>query len=296
MSTIAKHMTGAIKKSKPVDHATDQKHRDKGGAAADRQTSAKPSSIKVVRIRVEDVRVPKKWRSINKEKLESIAKSMKGIGHRNPISVRAIKNGFRLITGRHRLEAAKKLEWKRINAIVMRGDKLDQRIWHDAENLERGDLTALERAESEARMAKNLAKRAARDAHPGGHQPHDKGVTKAAKVIGVSRDNIRRSKTIAAISSVAKEAARDVGLADNGAALLKVAKEPTPEAQVRKVRELATPKGASKPELSKKERKQFNGLKRTFAEATDHRRAWKRAGKSARDRFIAHIRKLAPSE
>ena len=65
----------------------------------------------------------------NKEKLESIAKSMKGIGHRNPISVRAIKNGFRLITGRHRLEAAKKLEWKRINAIVMRGDKLDQRIW-----------------------------------------------------------------------------------------------------------------------------------------------------------------------
>ena len=179
----------------------------------------------------------------------------------------------------------------------MRGDKLDQRIWHDAENLERADLTALERAESEARMAKNLAKKAARHAHPGGHQPHEKGDSKAAKVIGVSRDNVRRSRMIAAISSAAKEEAKGAGLADNGAALLKIAKEQTPEAQIRKVRELATPKGASsKPELSKKERKQLKQLKRTFREATDHCRAWKRACKIVRDRFIAHIRKLAPSE
>ena len=91
MTTIAKQMTAATKKSNPLDHAMDQKRRDKAGRVADRKTGAKPSSIKVVTVRVEDVRVPKKWRSINKEKLESIAKSMKGIGHRNPISVRAIK-------------------------------------------------------------------------------------------------------------------------------------------------------------------------------------------------------------
>ena len=183
-----------------------------------------------------------------------------------------------------------------IDAIVMRDDKLDRQIWHNAENLDRADLTVLERAEAVAQRAKDEAKKAAQDAHPGGRQPQDKGVSKAAKAIGVSREDVRRSKTVAAISSAAKEAAKDAGLADNEAALLKVAKEQTPEAQVRKVRDLAKPKGTLKPDFSDKERTQFNRLKRTFAEATDHRRAWKRACKIARDRFIARIRKLALSE
>jgi ParB family chromosome partitioning protein len=220
---------------------------------------------------------------------------MEQIGLRTPISVRSSKKGIQLVAGRHRLEAAKKLGWKRIEAIVMRGDKLDRRIWHHAENLDRADLTALERAEAVAQRAKDVAKKAAQDAHPGGRQPHDKGVSKAAKAIGVSRDSIRRSRAIAAISPAAKKAASDAGLTDNEAALLKIAKEPTPDAQVLKVHDLAKPKQTLKPDFPDKERKQFNRLKRTFAEATEHRRAWKRARKIARDRFIAHICKLTTS-
>jgi ParB/RepB/Spo0J family partition protein len=296
MATIAKRMTAAAKKSKPVDHAMDEKRRDKTGAAADSKTGAKPSSVQIVRVRVDDVEVPDRWRSINEKALEVIVDSMDQIGLRTPITVRVINEGFRLITGRHRLEAAKKLGWKRIDAIVMRDDKLDRRIWHNAENLDRADLTALERAEAVAQRAKDVAKKAAQDAHPGGRQPHDKGVSKAAKAIGVSRDNIRRSKTIAAISFAAKAAAKDAGLTDNEAALLKIAKEQTPKAQVRKVRDLAKPKGTLKADFTDNERKQFNRLKRTFANATEHRRAWKRACKIARDRFIARIRKLPTSE
>jgi hypothetical protein len=138
-------------------------------------------------------------------------------------------------------------------------------------------------------------KKAAQDAHPGGRQPHDKGVSKAAKAIGVSRDNIRRSRAIAGISSAAKKAASDAGLTDNEAALLKIAEEPTADAQVLKVRDLTKPKQTLKPDFTDKERKQLKRLKRTFAEATEHRQAWKRACKIARDRFIARIRKLAPS-
>jgi hypothetical protein len=47
MTTIAKHATAATKKSKPVDHTIDRRHRDNADAA-DRMTGAKPSSIKVV--------------------------------------------------------------------------------------------------------------------------------------------------------------------------------------------------------------------------------------------------------
>ena len=295
MTTIAKHMTAATKKSKPLDHKMNQKRRDKAGAAADHKTSAKPSSIEVVSVRIAHVEVPDNCRSINEKALEAVANSMNQIELRIPISVRVINEGFRLVAGRHRLEAAKKLGWKRIDAIVMRDDKLDRRIWHNAENLDRADLTALERAEAVAQRAKDVAKKAAQDAHPGGRQPHDKGVSKAAKAIGVSRDNIRRSRTIAGISSAAKKAASDAGLTDNEAALLKIAKEPTPDAQVLKVRDLAKPKQTLKPGFADKARRQLSHLKRTFAEAKEHRRAWKRAGKIARDRFIAHIGKLAPS-
>ena len=295
MTTIAKHMTAATKKSKPLDHKMNQKRRDKAGAAADHKTSAKPSSIEVVSVRVADVEVPDNCRSIRQDAVDDLAASMEQIGLRTPISVRNSKNEIKLVAGRHRLEAAKKLGWKRIDAIVMHDDKLDRRIWHHAENLDRADLTALERAEAVTQRAKDVAKKAAQDAHPGGRQPHDKGVSKAAKAIGVSRDNIRRSRAIAGISSAAKEAASDAGLNDNEAALLKIAKEPTPDAQVLKVHDLVKPKRTLKPSFSDEERKQLNRLKRTFAEATEHRRAWKRACKIARDRFFAHICKLAPS-
>jgi ParB family transcriptional regulator, chromosome partitioning protein len=293
MTTIAKHATAATKKSKPADHTIDRRHRDNADAA-DCMTGAKPSSITVVRVRIADIAIPEKSRSIRQDTVDALAASMKQIGLRTPISVRNSKKEIQLVAGRHRLEAAKTLGWKRIDAIVMRDDRLDRRIWHNAENLDRADLTALERAEAVTQRAKDVAKKAAQDAHPGGRQPHDKGVSKAAKAIRVSRDNIRRSRTIAGISSAAKKAANDAGLTDNEAALLKIAKEPTPDAQVLKVRDLTKPKRILKPHFSDKERKQYNRLKRTFAEATDHRHAWERAGKIARDRFIARICKLAP--
>ena len=297
MTTIAKHATAGTKKSKPVDHTINQRHRGNADAV-DRTTGVNPSSIKVVTLRITDIAIPEKYRSINEKALEALAHSMHQIGLRTPISVRVVNEGFRLVAGRHRLEAARKLGWKRIDAIVMRGHKFDRQIWHNAENLDRADLTVLERAEAVAQRAKDVAKKAkkaAQDAHPGGRQPHDKGVSKAAKAIGVSRDDVRRSKMIAAISSAAKEAAKNAGL-DNETALLKVAKEQTPDAQIRKVRDLAKPKGTLKRDFSDKAQKQLDRLERTFAEARDHRRAWKGAGKPARDRFIARIRNLAPSE
>jgi ParB family transcriptional regulator, chromosome partitioning protein len=291
VTTIAKHATTATKKSKPVDHPIDQRQRDNADAA-DRMTGAKPSSIKVVRVRIADIAIPEKWRSIRKDTVDALAASMKQIRLRTPISVRNSKKGIQLVVGRHRLEAAKKLGWNRIDAIVVPDDKLDRRIWHNTENLDRAELTVLERAEAITQRAKDVAEKAAQGAQRGGRQPHDKGVSKAAKAIGVSRDNVRRSKVIAAISPDAKEAAVKARLANNEAALLKVAKEP-PKAQVRKIRELAKPKRASKPELSDKEQEQFDRLKRTFAKATKHRRAWTGACKIAQDRFIAHIRHLA---
>lgn len=294
MTTMAKHVAVATKKSKPLDHTANQKHRDKVDTA-DRKTGSKPSSIKVVRIRIADVTIPDNWRHIDEKKLKRLMDSITVSGIRNPIHVWVHDGVVELVAGRRRLEAAKKLGWKRIDAILMRDDKLDRQLWHYAENIDRVDLTAVEYADAVAERAKAAIKKAARVANSGGRQPNDKGISKAAKALGTSRDDVRRSTKIAAISSDAKKAALEAGLANNDAALLKVAKEATAKAQVCKVHEIANRKRASKPNLSVQERKQFKQLKRAFAEAAELRRAWTRASRIVRDRFIVRIRQLAPS-
>lgn len=281
MTTIARHMKVATKKSKPLDTNS-----------SNRKTNIKFSPVRIVKIRIDDVQIPDNWRSIDEKAVEALAASMQQIGLQTPISVRATKKGLRLIAGRHRLEAAKKLSRKYIDAIVMRGNKVGRACWRYSENLDRADYTALEYAEAVVKRAKLVSKMAKLDAHPGGHQPNDKGVSKAAKVIGTSRDNIARSKKIAGLSFDAKAAAVETGLDNNQAALLKVAKETTPEDQVRKVRELAKPKRRPDSELSDEDRKQFRRLRTTFETAAKHRRAWKRTSKPARDRFVAYIRKV----
>jgi hypothetical protein len=178
---------------------------------------------------------------------------------------------------------------------VTHAGKIDRQLWHEVENLDRANLTVLEHAEAVARRAKLAVKKVARGASSGGRQPNDKGISKAAKALGTSRDNVSRSKKMAAISVEAKEAAVEAGLADNGAALLKIANEPTPEAQIDKIHELAKPKRAAKSGLSGKARKQFKRLKRRFTDAVGFHQAWMEADGIVRDRFIAHIRKLAPT-
>jgi ParB/RepB/Spo0J family partition protein len=268
--TMPKIMATATKKSKPLDL----------------MTRGKTPDTEVVKVRVSEVAVKGRWRSLKDKQLGILCDSMSKIGLQTPISVRATKEGgFRLVAGRHRLKAAKRLGWKRIDAILMRGRKIDRQLWRDAENLHRTDLTALERAEAVTRWAKLVAEKAAQSEHPGGKQPHDKGVSKAAKVIGITRDNVRRSQTIASISSAARKAAADGGLADNEAALLKIANEST-EDQVGKVHELAKGKRAVKPELSAKEKKQSKQLRRAFRRANKFRMAWEAAAPIVRQKFI----------
>jgi len=65
--------------------------------------------------------------------------------------------------------------------------------------------------------------------------PHEKrGVRKAARELGKPRTSIDRDLKIAAAAPEAKAAAVAAGLDDNQSALLEIAAEPTPEAQVAK--------------------------------------------------------------
>jgi ParB-like chromosome segregation protein Spo0J len=246
--------------------------------------------------RIADIRVLGHHRPLDKDKVRELADSIKAIGLNTPPTVRPSKKGPVLVTGQHRLEAAKFLGWKQIECLVMRGDKIERQLWRIAENLHRANLTKLERAEY-IKKWDELIKKRAKGGHvrqAGGRQPHDKGLSKTAKQLGISREAVRRSKKIAGISPKAKKAAKKTGLDDNQAALLKAAKKSTPKGQTKTLHELAKNKQASRGHSpSPREVKQLKALKKAYAAAYKFKKAWKRATAAVRQKFIKKI--LQPS-
>jgi hypothetical protein len=98
-------------------------------------------------IYVNAIHVVGKRRPLKMPKVRAIAASMDLIGLQNPITVLRRDKKVILVSGWHRLEAAKHLGWSSIPCIVLLQDKVPARIWQIVENLYRAELTALERAE-----------------------------------------------------------------------------------------------------------------------------------------------------
>ena len=147
------------------------------------------------------------------------------------------------------------------------------------------DLTALDRAEAVARLAKN-ALLDARSNRRGGHQKHDKGVSKVARVTGMSRESASRSLKIATISRQAKKVARAEGLDKTESALLKIAKGTTCEEQLSIARKLSKPRLHQPLALSGRDRSQLRRLCVAFQKDRRFRDAWRRSSKTACNEFI----------
>jgi hypothetical protein len=190
-------------------------------------------------------------RHINEVAVTHLATSMATIGLRVPISVRLVPDQedpdgigghFVLISGAHRLAAAKKLGWEEIECVVYRDESEDNaRLWEIAENLHRAELTATERAENIAEWVRLTEKVSAHIApKPHGGRPEG-GVRAAARELGIERTDVQRAIKIASLSPEAKAVAVELDLDNNKRALLTAAKQP-PEKQADRVRELAQTK------------------------------------------------------
>lgn len=102
-----------------------------------------------IQIAVENIDVPPQWRKVKKAGVGKLADSMASDGLLHPIGVRPDEATGRyvLVFGRHRLEAARQLKWREIDAsLVAPGlpDSTYQGITH-AENLFRTELSPAER-------------------------------------------------------------------------------------------------------------------------------------------------------
>ncbi len=102
-----------------------------------------------MQIALEDIKVKRRVRR-KPEEIESLMDSMKRYGLLNPITV---NSRFVLIAGERRLEAAKRLGWHTINAVVLNDtDKISELEMEIEENTQRSNFTEKELMEAYARL------------------------------------------------------------------------------------------------------------------------------------------------
>jgi len=188
-------------------------------------------------------------RAVQPDAIATLKRSMERLGLRVPITVRPairVRDGrdadvWEIVSGRHRVEAARKLGWSEIAAVVSDGDDVDARLWEIAENLHRAELTVQERADHIAEWVRLTTEKnkdvSAQVGQKANGRPEG-GLSAAVREIGVTRQEAQRAEKIASIAPEAKAAAAaDPKLADNQAALLRVAAEPSPERQLARIRQ-----------------------------------------------------------
>jgi len=195
-----------------------------------------------MRLRLQDVVVNDRKRSLDDAKVRELAESISSLGLLNPITISP--DGL-LLAGRHRLEAVRLLGKKTIEARVIDLDKLRAEMVEIDENLVRNELTALERGEHLQRRRTIY-----QDIHPetvrpkGGRRPRNVAwpapfPEDAAATVGMRPRSIREDLQIAeGICQDARDILRPTPIADMKSQLLAVAKMPE-DVQVRVARKMA---------------------------------------------------------
>jgi ParB family chromosome partitioning protein len=203
-----------------------------------KQADQDDAARRVISIPVDKIVIGQGRRGCDGKALLDLAFSLRTIGLINPVTVTQKGEAWHLHTGLHRLESAKLLGWESIECQVFDGDQDTLRLSEIAENVFRKNLSALEEAEQIAEYQTCVTKKGAQLEHPGGNQPHYKGISKAAKDLNISRTRVQRANKIAGLDPAVKDALKTAGFADNQKYLLDVAEVDDPDRQLELVASL----------------------------------------------------------
>lgn len=235
-------------------------------------------------IPIEDI-VVGDGREVATATVKRLAQSIEQIGLQHPITVKRLGDRYRLIAGRHRLEAMKKIGRDFILAHIVKMNADESRLWEISENLHRAELTKLQRDEQIAEWIK-ITERVSRQvvAKPQGGRPEG-GVAAAARELGVHEKDAERSMKVAALSDEAKDAAREAGLDNNRSALLDAASKPTVAEQVAEIHRRHT----EGPKVIKLADDPLNDAEAAEKQVAALMSAWNKAGQAAREEFLLRI-------
>lgn len=214
--------------------------------------------------------IPENRRTLSEDGVVRLMESIGRIGLQTPPTVRvSLVAGEELpviVAGAHRLEACRRLGWSEIPVMVMEGDEADARLWEIAENLHRADLSPVERAEHIEEWRRLTAERVS-NSDTLNRQPHEAGVSKVARDLGVSRASVVNAAKIASLPQETRDQAREERWP--ATRLLQAAKP-----------QKSTVQPAPEPR---------NDIEVTEAQVTALMRAWNAAGQEAREEFLRRV-------
>ena len=238
------------------------------------------------------IRVPDGHRRIDLGVVEELAHSFQLHGQQNPISFYYDGDTPVLIAGRHRLEAARSLNWDMIDAVEIDAHPLKRELWQIDENLIRAELTEMERGEHFKRRSEIFKEMKKINEENFPISPKPRGRPKGfdqdtADKTGMDKSAVRKSRRRAEkITPEVKDQIKDMPVADKGVELDALASlEPDEQAQaVERVKS-----GAS---TDFREAKNFIKGDEPSPSALEFERlkkAWQKAGGEAREQFLAWI-------
>ena len=200
-------------------------------------------------IKISEIEVQRRLRPADAPHVDALATSMACFGLRHPIEVTA--NNV-LISGLHRLEAAKRLGWKEIAATVLDVDEAEAQLLEVEENLIRHDLTVLDRALHVMRF-RELFEASYGEISAGGNRQdaeykEQKHTAKlavfsetAAERLGIAGNSLLRLQRVAKLPDEVIELLRGTGWDNNQKALLELVGVLDFERQLRAVEALLDP-------------------------------------------------------
>lgn len=244
--------------------------------------------IEVSSLDPRDIVIGDRARDLNRDAVDVLKASIQKLGVRVPVSVRFIseEQGFLLVAGRHRVQAAIELGLPQIPVREETGDEIDARMWEIAENLHRAELTVAERSRHVAEWVRLAEERkGAQLAPPGGRQPHDRGIKAAARELGIDRTEAQRAVKIDAMPPDVHAEAKILRLDNNQSALLNAARQPSKEQQLRSLREHAAQRSAPQPPA----RDPLNDFETIERQVDALMAAWNKAAPEARQRFLDRV-------
>jgi ParB-like chromosome segregation protein Spo0J len=156
----------------------------------------------------------------------------------------------KLIAGRHRLEAVRRLDWATIPVVVVELSELEARLATLDENLVRNELSRLDRFEHLVQRAELVAalgwrKRAGRPRKTDTVSGYSQSTNDLAATSGLSGRTLQRAaKIVAAIPEDVRQQLKDSPLADSTTELLRLSRLPVADQQAVAARVFAGENGA----------------------------------------------------
>ena len=194
---------------------------------------------------IANIHIGTRRRALDEQAVGRLMDTIEHLGLRTPITVTQPAEGpLTLVAGWHRLEAMRRLGHALIEAFVTYDEPGDDEValWELAENLARHELSQSERDEH-IRAWFRIVKAKGAAGGTLSRQPHDVGISRAARELGQPRIAISEALKLGALTEQASQAAEEKGLPRK--ARLKVASEP-PDRQVETINAIAAERLQSK--------------------------------------------------